>query len=255
MRRPVSATCCCRRSGWKSIREAGRTIVELLIGVVLSETPQRWQDFVVDGASDVDDARTISLLPSDTHLTLFEREVSKRDHEVQAAPLDPHLARRGQARLRHRADRQRARAFGAHRVLAARGGLLPVADQAGLHLHQGPQVPARVPRARSRDGLRRAARRDHQHEGRRSRPRTSSTTAGCGRMHSIAASTSPWPASAPCRWPGAFRRGPRSYWAKYPGHDGRASARPHGRAAAPHQDTPPRQARLTAAGCCSTATW
>ena len=67
----------------EAVREAGRTIVELLIGVVLSETPQRWQDFVVDGASDVDDARTISLLPSDTHLTLFEREVSKRDHEVK----------------------------------------------------------------------------------------------------------------------------------------------------------------------------
>jgi chromosome partitioning protein len=67
----------------ESIREAGRTIVELLIASVLSETPARWQDFVVDGASDVDDARTISLLPSDTHLTLFEREVSKRDHEVR----------------------------------------------------------------------------------------------------------------------------------------------------------------------------
>ena len=77
----------------EAVREAGRTIVELLIGVVLSETPQRWQDFVVDGASDVDDARTISLLPSDTHLTLFEREVSKRDHEVQAAPLHSRLAR------------------------------------------------------------------------------------------------------------------------------------------------------------------
>ena len=37
----------------------------------------------MDGASDVDDARSISLLPSDTHLTLFEREVSKRDHEVR----------------------------------------------------------------------------------------------------------------------------------------------------------------------------
>jgi chromosome partitioning protein len=67
----------------EQIREAGRTIVELLIASVLSETPTRWQDFVVDGASDVDDARTISLLPSDTHLTLFEREVSKRDHEVK----------------------------------------------------------------------------------------------------------------------------------------------------------------------------
>jgi chromosome partitioning protein len=67
----------------ESIRDSGRTIVELLISVVLSETPARWEDFVVDGASDAPHARTISLLPSDTHLTLFEREVSKRDHEVR----------------------------------------------------------------------------------------------------------------------------------------------------------------------------
>lgn len=67
----------------EQLRDNGRTIVELLIGVVLSETPARWQDFVVAGASDVDDARSVSLLPSDTHLTLFEREVSKRDHEVR----------------------------------------------------------------------------------------------------------------------------------------------------------------------------
>jgi chromosome partitioning protein len=67
----------------ESIRDDGRTIVELLIAEVLSETPARWQDFVVEGASDVDDARSISVLPSDTHLTLFEREVSKRDHEVR----------------------------------------------------------------------------------------------------------------------------------------------------------------------------
>ena len=67
----------------EAIRDAGHTIVEFLISNVLSETPARWQDFVVEGASDVDDARSVSLLPSDTHLTLFEREVSKRDHEVR----------------------------------------------------------------------------------------------------------------------------------------------------------------------------
>ena len=38
---------------------------------------------MVGGASDVDDARSIDLLPSDTHLTLFEREVSKGEHEAQ----------------------------------------------------------------------------------------------------------------------------------------------------------------------------
>ena len=67
----------------EAIRAAGRTIVEFLIGVVLKDTPARWQDFVVAGVSDVDDARSIDLVPSDTHLTLFEREVSKSDHEVK----------------------------------------------------------------------------------------------------------------------------------------------------------------------------
>ena len=65
----------------EAIRARERTIVELLVDVVLKEGAARWQDFVVTGVSDVDDARSIDLLPSDTHLTLFEREVSKGDHE------------------------------------------------------------------------------------------------------------------------------------------------------------------------------
>ncbi|KAB2912096.1 MAG: ParA family protein [Hyphomicrobiaceae bacterium] len=66
-----------------AIRAQGRTIVEYLIAAVLKEEPARWEDFVVTGTSDVDDARSIDLVPSDTHLTLFEREVSKRDYEVR----------------------------------------------------------------------------------------------------------------------------------------------------------------------------
>ena len=131
----------------EAVRDNGRTIVELLIGAVLSETPARWQDFVVDGASDVDDARTISLLPSDTHLTLFEREVSKRDHEVRLRELHSHMARRGQARLRHRADRQCSRPVRADGMLAARGRLFPFAHQARLYLHARAEIPPRVPAA------------------------------------------------------------------------------------------------------------
>jgi chromosome partitioning protein len=67
----------------EDIRSAGRTIVEYLIAVVLNDTPAKWQDFVVPSVSDVDDARTIDFVPSDTHLTLFEREVSKGNREVQ----------------------------------------------------------------------------------------------------------------------------------------------------------------------------
>jgi chromosome partitioning protein len=65
----------------EAVQAGGRTFVDFLIGAVLKQSPARWQEFVLGGASDIDDARSIDLLPSDTHLTLFEREVSKGEHE------------------------------------------------------------------------------------------------------------------------------------------------------------------------------
>jgi chromosome partitioning protein len=53
------------------------TIVDLLVASVLNKAPLEWPKFVVGGVSDVDDARTVYLIPSDMQLTLFEREVSK----------------------------------------------------------------------------------------------------------------------------------------------------------------------------------
>jgi chromosome partitioning protein len=50
---------------------------------VLKETSPRWQDFVIADVSDVDDARSIALMASDTQLTLLEREVSKSQYEAQ----------------------------------------------------------------------------------------------------------------------------------------------------------------------------
>ena len=67
--------------------------------------------------------------------------------------------REARADLRLRPDRQRARPVGGHRVLAARGRLLPVADPARLHLHARPRIPAQVPPAQPGDGVCRAARR------------------------------------------------------------------------------------------------
>jgi chromosome partitioning protein len=67
----------------EAIQSGGRTLVDYLIRNVLEQAQPAWRDFVAGGASDVDDARTIDLLPSDTHLTLFEREVSKGDHDGQ----------------------------------------------------------------------------------------------------------------------------------------------------------------------------
>lgn len=53
------------------------TIVEFLVASVLNEQPVDWPKFVVRDVSDVDDARSVYLIPSDMELTLFEREVSK----------------------------------------------------------------------------------------------------------------------------------------------------------------------------------
>jgi len=65
----------------EAAQSGGRTIVDFLISAVLKQQHVRWQDYVIADVSDVDDARSISLIPSDTQLTLFEREVSKGEHE------------------------------------------------------------------------------------------------------------------------------------------------------------------------------
>lgn len=54
-----------------------RTLVDYLVSVVLQDADVEWSDFVVGGVSDVDDAKTVYLLPSDMQLTLAEREVSR----------------------------------------------------------------------------------------------------------------------------------------------------------------------------------
>ena len=58
-------------------QSSGQTIVEMLIAAVLNDTALDWPRFVVRNVSDVDDARSVFLIPSDMQLTLFEREVSK----------------------------------------------------------------------------------------------------------------------------------------------------------------------------------
>ena len=50
---------------------------------MLKKSTSSWRDFAIADVSDVDDARSIALIPSDTNLTLFEREVSKGDHEAR----------------------------------------------------------------------------------------------------------------------------------------------------------------------------
>ncbi|MFZ1106573.1 MAG: ParA family protein [Hyphomicrobiaceae bacterium] len=65
-----------------ALQDEGQTIVDYLIAAALKQSSQNWRHFVIGGVSDVDDARSVDLLPSDTNLTLFEREVSKGDREA-----------------------------------------------------------------------------------------------------------------------------------------------------------------------------
>lgn len=59
------------------LQNEGMTIVDYLVARVLQNTPAEWPRYVVRNVSDVDDARSVFLVPSDMQLTLFEREVSK----------------------------------------------------------------------------------------------------------------------------------------------------------------------------------
>ena len=61
----------------------GLTIVDLLVASVLKTSAVDWSRFAVAGVSDVEEARTVYLIPSDMQLTLFEREVSEEKLLVQ----------------------------------------------------------------------------------------------------------------------------------------------------------------------------
>jgi len=59
------------------LQSSSLTIVDYLVATVLNDQPEEWPRFVVRSVSDVDDARSVYLIPSDVQLTLFEREVSR----------------------------------------------------------------------------------------------------------------------------------------------------------------------------------
>jgi chromosome partitioning protein len=61
----------------------GTTIVDFLVASVLKKDALDWQRFVIAHVSDVQEARTVYLIPSDMQLTLFEREVSLEQALIQ----------------------------------------------------------------------------------------------------------------------------------------------------------------------------
>ncbi|MFN3867710.1 MAG: ParA family protein [Hyphomicrobiaceae bacterium] len=64
-------------SALHKLQSDNATLVDFLVSSVLQGGEPGWADFVVRNVSDVDEARTIFLIPSDMQLTLFEREVSR----------------------------------------------------------------------------------------------------------------------------------------------------------------------------------
>lgn len=66
------------------LQSDGATIVDYLVaGVLGAARAVDWRKFVVSNVSDVDDARSVYLIPSDMQLTLFEREVSKESRHAR----------------------------------------------------------------------------------------------------------------------------------------------------------------------------
>jgi chromosome partitioning protein len=61
------------------LQQDGATIVDYLVKTVLHEESVEWPKFVVRDVSDVDDARSVYLIPSDMELTLLERKISEAD--------------------------------------------------------------------------------------------------------------------------------------------------------------------------------
>lgn len=59
------------------LQSSSLTIVDYLVATVLNEQHEEWPRYVVRNVSDVDDAESVYLIPSDVQLTLFEREVSR----------------------------------------------------------------------------------------------------------------------------------------------------------------------------------
>lgn len=64
------------------LQQEGRTLVDYLLARVLRRAVVDWRQFTFGPVSDVDDARSIWLMPSDTNLTLLEREISSAHSET-----------------------------------------------------------------------------------------------------------------------------------------------------------------------------
>ncbi|MEI9902421.1 MAG: AAA family ATPase [Hyphomicrobium sp.] len=114
------------------LQSEGATIVDYLHGRVLKNQVIDWPKFIVRNVSDVDDARSVFLLPSDMQLTPARARGLQGEPARAPARGDRRIAQRRAPCVRHRSHRLPAGALGSHRVLAARGRLPHLADQGRL---------------------------------------------------------------------------------------------------------------------------
>ena len=68
---------------WEKMERQNRTLADLLIIQTLGDQKAQWTDFVARGVSDVEEARSVFLIPSHMELSLFEREVSAQRKETE----------------------------------------------------------------------------------------------------------------------------------------------------------------------------
>ena len=188
------------------LQSDGLTIVDLLVASVLNNVAVEWPRFVVGGVSDVDEARSVYLIPSDMQLTLFEREVSKESLHAQAAQQHRRLAEHVRGVFDVVLHRLPAGAVGLDGIVAARGRFPLLPDQARLRLHlraggvpslQGPQPG---------NGLCREPRRVVNMKERHPRW-TPTISAGSSTTPRTAASPRPCRARARCSMPPSSARG------------------------------------------------
>lgn len=66
-----------------AMQNSERTLLQLIAGAVLGTSDGAWQRYIVEGVSDLDEVKGLSLLPSSTELTLLEREISRAHKETE----------------------------------------------------------------------------------------------------------------------------------------------------------------------------
>ena len=183
------------------LQSDGLTIVDLLVASVLNNVAVDWPRFVVGGVSDVDEARTVYLIPSDMQLTLFEREVSKES-------LHARLRTSIGALLNHVRGVFDVILIDCPpglsvltEVLAARGRLPFLADQARLRVHLRPGGVPPFQGPQPGDGFCREPRRASSICATRSRRWKPTTSAGSTRTPTTGCSPRRCRAPAPCSTP------------------------------------------------------